>query len=100
MTNKSNLQIAAIVEKLFFEHFDKKVEITEPLPLSGSDRRYFRLSGGGHTVVAVYNTNIAENNTFLYLTELFRKNQVPVAEVYAISKDRRCYLQQDLGRTS
>ena len=51
-------------------------------------------------MIGTYNTNIAENNTFFYITELFRKNQVNVPEVYKISKDRRSYLQQDLGTTS
>ncbi len=99
-TNKTIAQIATILEKLFEEHFEKKAESIEPLAVSGSDRRYFRISGGGEAVIGTYNTNVAENNTFFYITELFRKNAINVPEVYKINKDRRAYLQQDLGTTS
>lgn len=92
--------MTAIVEKLFEEHFEKKAENIEALAVSGSDRRYFRISSGKTVAIATYNTNVAENNTYFYFTELFRKHQVNVPEVYKISKDRRAYLQQDLGKTS
>ncbi len=99
-TNKSIAQITTILEKLFEEHFEKKVEVMEALAVSGSDRRYYRISGGGQVAIGTYNTNVAENNTFFYITELFRKHQVNVPLVYKINKDRRAYLQQDLGKTS
>jgi len=98
--NKTVVQITGILEKLFEEHFEKKAESVEALAVSGSDRRYYRITNGKTTAIATYNTNIAENNTFFYFTELFRKHQVNVPEVYKISKDRRAYLQQDLGKTS
>lgn len=98
--NKTIVQISSILEKLFEEHFEKKAEVMEALAVSGSDRRYYRISGGGSVAIGTYNTNVAENNTFFYITELFRKHQVHVPAVYKISKDRRSYLQQDLGKTS
>src|SRR4051812_4280571 len=99
-TGKSVVQIAAILEKLFEEHFEKKPETMEALPVSGSDRRYYRISSGKTVAIGTYNTNVAENNTYFYFTELFRKHQVNVPEVYKINKDRRAYLQQDLGKKS
>lgn len=99
-TAKSSHQVAGILEKLFEEHFELKPDLVEPLPISGSDRRYYRMTAGNITAIATYNTNIAENNTFFYFTELLRKHQVPVPEVYKISRDRRSYLQQDLGSVS
>ena len=98
--SKSTIQITGILEKLFEEHFEKKPESIEALAVSGSDRRYFRIKSGKTTAIGTYNTNIAENNTYFYFTELFRKHQVNVPEVYKTSKDRRSYLQQDLGSTS
>ncbi|MCW3123760.1 MAG: hypothetical protein JWQ38_3252 [Flavipsychrobacter sp.] len=98
--NKSIVQITGILEKLFEEHFEKKAENIEALAVSGSDRRYYRITHGKISAIATYNTNVAENNTYFYFTELFRKHQVNVPEVYKISKDRRAYLQQDLGRIS
>jgi len=98
--NKTNVQITAILEKLFEEHFEKKAESIEALAVSGSDRRYYRISNGKTTAIGTYNANVAENNTYFYFTELFRKHQINVPEVYKINKDRRAYLQQDIGRTS
>ena len=98
--NKSIVQITGILEKLFEEHFEKKAETIEALAVSGSDRRYYRLTCGKTTCIGTYNTNVAENNTYFYFTELFRKHQINVPEVYKTSKDRRSYLQQDLGKTS
>jgi aminoglycoside/choline kinase family phosphotransferase len=98
--NKTIVQITGILEKLFEEHFEKKPESVEALAVSGSDRRYYRISAGKTTAIATYNTNVAENNTYFYFTELFRKHQINVPAVYKISKDRRAYLQEDLGKTS
>jgi aminoglycoside/choline kinase family phosphotransferase len=94
------VQITAMLEKLFEEHFEIKAENVEALAVSGSDRRYYRVRGGSITAIGTYNTNVAENNTYFYFTGLFKKHQVNVPEIYKISKDRRAYLQQDLGATS
>lgn len=98
--NKSAIEISAALEHLFEEHFEKKAESIEALAVSGSDRRYYRITAGDITAIGTYNTNVAENNTYFYFTELFRKHKVNVPQVYKISKDRRSYLQQDLGKTS
>ncbi len=100
VNNKSLVQITAILEKLFEEHFELKPETVEALAVSGSDRRYYRLAAGKTVAIGTYNTNVAENNTYFYFTELFKRHQINVPEVYKISKDRRAYLQKDLGKTS
>src|SRR5690606_15417458 len=89
-----------VVERLYEEHFGVKPETISALPISGSDRRYFRLSSGSQTAIATVNAHVAENNSYFYFTELFRKHSIPVPEVYRIAKDRRAYLQQDVGQTS
>src|ERR1700748_3878671 len=99
-SGKSSTQVIATIEKLFEDHFGSAAETTEALPVSGSDRRYYRLSNKSHTAIGTYNTNVAENNTYFYFTELFRKHAINVPEVYLINKDRRAYLQQDIGSTA
>jgi aminoglycoside/choline kinase family phosphotransferase len=99
-TIKSSTQVISTLEKLFEDHFSVKADTIEALPVSGSDRRYFRLSSEGKSAIGTYNTNVAENNTYFYFTELFRKHGINVPVTYALSKDRRAYLQQDLGKTS
>ena len=100
MTGNKSTHAINTLEKLFEEHFGKKPEHIEMLPVSGSDRRYYRLKEGKNTVIGTHNANNAENNTFFYFTELFRKHEINVPEVYKVSKDRRFYLQQDLGDQS
>lgn len=97
---KSSAQIISNLEKLFEEQFGKPPVKVDLLPISGSDRRYFRLSADDISAIGTYNINIPENNTYFYFTELFRKHEINVPEVYKISKDRRSYLQQDLGTVS
>ncbi|MDI9319690.1 MAG: RNase adapter RapZ [Phycisphaerales bacterium] len=86
-----------ILEQLFEEHFGKKSESISTIPMSGSDRRYYRLSTGSTSAIGTFNQNIAENNSFYYFTDLFRKHEINVPKIYKTGKDRRYYLQQDLG---
>lgn len=88
------------LEKLFEEHFEIKPENVTALPVSGSDRRYYRLTAGKISAIGTYNSNVAENNSYFYFTELFRKHEINVPEVYKVGRERRYYLQQDLGGTS
>lgn len=88
------------LEQLFEEHFEQKPESVTPLPVSGSDRRYYRITSGDITAIGTFNSNIAENNSYFYFTDLFRKHEINVPEVYKVGKERRYYLQQDLGNTS
>lgn len=83
----------------------KKWKGTEPLSIdllqqSGSDRRYFRLHGKDESVIGTYGTNVKENETFIYFTNRFTKNNLSVPKVLAVSDDKEYYLQQDLGDSS
>lgn len=98
--NKSSAHTISTLEKLFEEQFGTPPAKVDVLPVSGSDRRYYRLSSERKSAIGTYNANTAENNTYFYFTELFRKHEVNVPEVYKISKDKRYYLQQDLGGVS
>ena len=69
------------------------------LPSSGSNRRYFRLSGEPSLIGAIGN-NLLENEAFLYMDQHFHSKGLNVPKVVAISDDRICYLQEDLGDVS
>lgn len=99
-TPKPQLDSISILEQLFEEHFNVKPDTITALPISGSDRRYYRLSHDNISAVGTYNENVAENNSFFYFAELFRKHEISVPEIYKIGKERKYYLQQDLGNTS
>ena len=72
-------------------------DITE-LSSSGSNRRYFRLSGPV-SLIGVSGTSIEENNAFIYMAAHFREKGLPVPQVYCWSVDKSFYLQEDLGDT-
>lgn len=68
------------------------------LPASGSNRRYFRLTGT-QSLIGVYGTSREENEAFLYMAEHFRKKGLNVPQVHIVSEDKAFYLQEDLGDT-
>ena len=66
------------------------------MPSSGSNRRYFRLSGVQSLVGAV-GTCVEENRAFISIAQHFAERGLPVPKVVACSDDEMVYLQQDLG---
>ncbi len=70
---------------------------TELLPLSGSARQYYRMSGEGGTVIGCIGTNPAENRAFLTIAAQFCAVGLHAPALYAVSADGMAYLQEDLG---
>ena len=70
------------------------------LPQSGSERRYFRLHDNKGSVIGTYGANIKENETFIYFSDHFKKKQLAVPQILAISEDKQFYLQEDFGDVS
>ncbi len=66
------------------------------LPISGSERRYFRLHGANGSVIGTYGANVKENESFIYFSREFSAKKLSVPEIFAVSKDRMFYLQEDL----
>lgn len=67
------------------------------LPLSGSARKYYRISGEGGTVIGCIGTNPAENKAFLAIDGQFCANGLHAPQVYGVSDDGMAYIQEDLG---
>lgn len=86
------------LEKLYLSYTGSPADDITELPSSGSNRRYFRLSGA-ETLVGVSGTSPEENSTFIYMDEHFRSKGLPVPKVYCHSEDKSFYLQEDLGDT-
>ncbi len=86
------------LKKLYRTYTGSEAETVTELPSSGSNRRYFRLTGI-KSIIGVYGTSIDENRAFLYMAAHFRQCGLPVPEVYCASEDKVYYLQQDLGDT-
>lgn len=86
------------LKKLYRAYTGSEAETVTELPSSGSNRRYFRLTGI-KSIIGVYGTSIDENQAFLYMAAHFRQSGLPVPEVYCASEDKVYYLQEDLGDT-
>lgn len=85
------------IESLFEEYTGQKPASVERLAGAGSNRKYFRLKGHGGSVIGVIGDDVEENRAFCSLAGHFRSRGINVPEIYAVSRDYSCYLQEDLG---
>ena len=90
--------IAEQLKKLYLNYTGEAATDIVELPSSGSNRRYFRLSGA-LSVIGVSGTSVEENRAFVYMSAHFLEKGLPVPKVYCTSEDLQFYLQEDLGDT-
>jgi aminoglycoside/choline kinase family phosphotransferase len=88
-----------VLRGLFRAKFDADASLA-PIRAEGSNRRIYRLSGGGRTAVGVLNDDAKENRAFIEFSKHFFKNGIPVPEFYAENSDTTAYLEEDLGDTT
>jgi aminoglycoside/choline kinase family phosphotransferase len=88
------------IASLFKSISNKEISGIEKLPQSGGDRTYYRITTAGESFIAAYNTNIKENETFIYFSDHFAKANVPVPKVLAVNEEKIIYIQEDLGNNA
>ncbi len=93
-------QVIPDIEALFATYSTATVYSTEKIPQSGSDRMYFRILHSAGSMIATFNKNVKENQTFIQFSRHFKETDCPVPEVYAVNEAGTIYLQQDFGDTS
>ncbi len=90
--------------QLYSDHFGTAPRSVERLPGAGSNRIYYRLypatTSSLPVVIGVVGTQREENQSFCQLSRHFTALHLPVPQVFAVSADAMCYLQEDLGSTS
>jgi aminoglycoside/choline kinase family phosphotransferase len=87
--------------KLYQQHFNKEINTFTQLPLSGSDRQYFRIEdNNGNSAIATFSQDKNETNSFLYFSRVFKKHHLPVPEIYTTSSNKKYYIQEDIGQES
>ncbi len=90
-------EIIKIISAGYWELFGKTdIEVT-PMPRSGSDRHYFRISDNGKSIIGAYNANPEENEAFVGFTNHFRTKSLPVPEIFGYIPEKHIYYLQDLG---
>jgi aminoglycoside/choline kinase family phosphotransferase len=86
--------------KLFLEQFGVIPERVIPLPRSGSDRKYFRMSAENLSAIGVFNNNQKENAAFISFTKSFTNLGLNVPKIYSEKLSDKIYLLEDLGDQS
>ena len=86
------------LKQLYTKFVGSSPEMITEMPASGSNRRYFRLTGA-KSIIGVYGSCREENEAFMYMSCHFRSKRLPVPQVYACSDDHLYYIQEDLGDT-
>ena len=88
------------LHRLFELHFGEKVILSEPVPPSGSARRYVYLRGKTKNAVGTFAPDAAENQAFFSFTRQFIDKGLNVPRLLAVGEDTRCYLQENVGTES
>lgn len=94
-------QAKLYLQKLFTKWSGKQVSRLDEMTASASYRQYCRLwASDGTSAIGAYNTDIKENQAFIYLSKHFRTKELQVPSIYTIDINEQTYLQQDLGNTT
>ncbi|MGH7501928.1 MAG: RapZ C-terminal domain-containing protein [Longimicrobiales bacterium] len=85
---------------LFERHFGTPTDAIVRVAADGSQRAYFRLTGGRHQVIGAVGPDRDENRAFLSFSRSFRSIGLPVPEIYAADEGHGIWLSEDLGDTT
>lgn len=85
------------LESLFEKYTRVRPESCVELPSSGSNRRYFRITGQGISLIGTKGTSKDENIAFMEIDKHFMLRGLPVPKVLCASEENDMYLQEDLG---
>ncbi len=88
-----------VLKQLFEKHFHSPA--TQVLPLQGqlgaSGRNIIRLANDQHSAIGILYGVREENVAFLEFSRAFRRNGLPVPQIYEDDLDHGAYLEEDLG---
>ncbi|WP_434980330.1 aminoglycoside phosphotransferase family protein [Daejeonia sp. YH14] len=87
--------------EIFFEDYNAApCETFVQLPQSGSSRKNYLATAQNRQYIITENSNIAENDSFLYFSEVFSDLKLNTPEIYAVSQDHKMYIQEFLGSST
>jgi aminoglycoside/choline kinase family phosphotransferase len=91
-----------VLKQLFEQHYQLPAEHVQPLQgqLGGSGRAIVRLAGGRFSAIGILYPVREENVAFLEFSRHFRRQGLPVPEIYAEDLSQGAYLEEDLGDTT
>src|ERR1700744_4654922 len=93
--NRWNSGFMDILKRLFEQRFGSSASEIQPLQgfLGGSGRKIIRLANGTQTAIGILHNVFEENRAFLEFSRYFRKQGLPVPEIYADALDLNAYLE-------
>ena len=86
-----------IIKSAYREIFGNDTINIVQLPQSGSDRKYFRVTSPGRSVICTFNPVPEENDAFVGFSRHFFGKHLPVPEIYGYLREKNIYFQSDLG---
>jgi len=89
-----------ILKELFEDYFGEKTTKVEAIPPSSSTRKYYRLWSESKSAIGTFGDNAEENEAFFSYTRHFNGLNLNVPKLYAVTKDKLHYLQEEAGKTS
>ena len=90
------IEIQNILAELTHSIGETPIEIL-PIAASGSARKYYRIFTERRSMIGTYSENTEENKAFLAFSKHFHNLGLNVPEVFAVNKEKTCYLQSDFG---
>lgn len=88
------------IHRFLFSYFHSHEYEMSPITDSASDRKYFKVIYKDISCILTFSNNISETQTFLYFSEIFKKEGVPVPKILKVDPHLDIYLQEDLGNQS
>jgi aminoglycoside/choline kinase family phosphotransferase len=89
-----------LITAFFEKSIQQKTVSFVELPASGSARKNFVITTHSNSYIVTYNENTRENEAFFYFTLIFEQQQLNTAKIFAISEDRKTYIQSYLGKNT
>jgi len=90
-----------LISTLFADTFGAPPAEVTPVMVDGSQRAYFRMSGGPRgSVIGAFGPDRDENRAFLSFSRSFRSLGLPVPEIYVANESHGIWLEEDLGDTT
>ncbi len=89
-----------LLNDLFERWCGEKAISINRLPVSGSSREYYRITGTKTRVIGAINADREENEAFIEFSRHFRSKGLAVPEIFLVDLDNNAYLQEDLGDTT
>ena len=83
--------------QLYKAYFGEEPLSVTRLSAAGSNRTYYRIKSTLKSFIGVVGTSLEENEAFIYTAKQFTLKNLDVPRLLAVSDDKMCYLQEDLG---